>query len=51
MKYNTKKMIETFRSYLEEINSKQNPRFESYTINELLKVCQLYKIDAQQFEI
>ena len=51
MKYNTKKMIEAFREYLEEINSKQNPRFETYSVNELLKVCFLYKIDTRQFEI
>ena len=51
MKYNTKKMIEIFRQYLENVNSKQNPRFETYTINELLKVCFLYKIDIKQFEI
>ena len=50
-KYNTKMMIQAFRSYLEETNSRCNPRFEIYTINELLKVCFLYKIDIKQFEI
>lgn len=51
MKYNQKKMIEAFRDYLEKTNSRCNPRFETYSINELLKVCFLYKIDTRQFEL
>ena len=46
-----KKMIEAFREHLEKLNSKQNPRFETYTINELLKVAFLFRINPNDFVI
>ena len=51
MKYNTRKMIDAFREHLEKLNSKQNPRFETYTVNELLKCCFIFRINPNDFVI
>ena len=50
-KYNEKKLIQAFRSYLEETNSRCNPRFELYTTHDLLKVCYIYRINSNDFLI
>ena len=41
------KMIYLIRAYLHRIQSPQNPALETYTLNELRKVCFLYKIDIR----
>lgn len=38
------RLISIFREYLKSINSPQNPQFETYTDQELLKVAFLYRI-------
>ena len=40
-------MIYLIRAYLHKINSPQTPALESYTLNELKKVCFFYKIDIR----
>lgn len=50
-KYDEKKMISAFRKYLEETNSRCNPRFELYNTHDLLKVCFLYRINGYDFLI
>lgn len=38
------KLISIIRDYLEKTNSKQRPQIESYSIQDLKKVCYLYNI-------
>lgn len=38
------RLIHIFRVYLKEINSPQNPHFETYSEIDLLKVAYLYRI-------
>ena len=40
-------MISAIRAYLHKIKSPQTPALETYTLNELRKVCFLYKIDIR----
>ena len=40
-------MIYMIRAYLHKIKSPQTPALETYTLNELKKVCFLYKIDIR----
>ena len=40
-------MIYMIRAYLDKIKSPQTPVLETYTLNELRKVCFLYKIDIR----
>ena len=41
------KMLYAIRAYLYKIKSPQTPALETYTLNELKKVCFLYKIDIR----
>lgn len=38
------RLINIFRIYLKEIQSPQNPQFETYSDQDLLKVAYLYRI-------
>ena len=41
------KTIDMIKAYLHRMQSPQTPALESYTLNELRKVCFLYKIDIR----
>ena len=43
-KYDEAELIKLLRNHLKKTNSKQNPCFENYTLNELLKCFYLYKL-------
>ena len=43
------KMIYAIRAYLNKIQSPQRPALETYTLNELKKVCYLYEIDIKKY--
>ena len=43
-KYDEIDLINILRNYLKKINSKQSPRFENYSLNELLKCFYLYNL-------
>ena len=43
-KYDEIELIKVLRNYLKKINSKQNPCFENYRLNELVKCFYLYQI-------
>ena len=42
--YDEDKIIQMLNDYLKEKKSKQKPKFETYSIQELLKCCRLYNI-------
>jgi len=42
--YDEVKIIQMLNDYLKEQKSNQKPKFETYSIQELLKCCRLFKI-------